>query len=198
MYLRKADFEKFGFTTGCSACDTLREGRSRADILYSDHCRDQITSRLKDTPAGKDRLEANLERENKYLARYIEQEDTASKASVSSRALPSTLEQGTPLPSAPVSHSPMPMTPTMEVEQPVDPEDKKRPLYEPSMRQKVARASPTTSGIPAPPHESMLLKTKEMRTGSGFLSQTRAQKLRKDLWSQEATWTSCWRRAKIW
>ena len=49
-----------------------------------------------------------------------------------------------------------------------------------------------------PPHESVLLKTKGMRTGSGFLSQTRAQKLRKDLWSQEATWTSCWRRAKIW
>ena len=152
MYLRKTDFDQFGFTAGCSACDELREGRSRAGILHSDHCRDRITSRLKDTPAGKDRLEANLERENKYLARYIEREDTASKASASSRALPSTLEQGTPLPSAPVSHSPMPMTPTMEVEQPVDPEDKKRPLYEPAstMRQKVARASPTTSGIPAP------------------------------------------------
>ena len=152
MYLRKADFDQFGFTAGCSACDALREGRSRAGILHSDHCRDRITSRLKDTPAGKDRLEANLERENKYLARYIEREDTVSKASASSRALPSTLEQGTPLPSAPVSHSPMPMTPTMEVEQPVDPEDKKRPLYEPAstMRQKVARASPTTSGIPAP------------------------------------------------
>ena len=68
MRLMKKDFEKFGFTAGCSGCDTMRLGRTvqirrrngmGETIDHRPHtqaCRDRIHQQLLETDEGVDRL----------------------------------------------------------------------------------------------------------------------------------------------
>ena len=128
MYLRKADFDKHGYTAGCNACDALREGRSRAGIIHSEHCRKRLIDLLKDTSDGQERLQANADREERFLARAVEQADKRLKSEAQKEEEPQ---------ANPSSASSTPPQSALRQKRPLEDE-----ICEPSAKQK-------TSPIPA-------------------------------------------------
>ena len=53
LYIRQTDLDSFGHTAGCEACAAIREGRSRAGINHTEHCRKRITEAMKETQQEK-------------------------------------------------------------------------------------------------------------------------------------------------
>ena len=73
VYLRKAEFDKCGYTYGCRGCDALQEGRSR--VAHSDECRTRITTAMAQDDDSRKRVEEAKSREDRYLTMEIERVD---------------------------------------------------------------------------------------------------------------------------
>ena len=74
-YLRRADFEQWGLSEGCSGCRYLRTGQGRQQA-HSEACRRRIEGLLRGDSAGSTRLAATDERINRALADAVERHAT--------------------------------------------------------------------------------------------------------------------------
>ena len=58
VYIKPADIDKYGFTSGCPKCEhEMRYGRGRCTVPHSERCRVRIMDELIKTPEGKIRIE---------------------------------------------------------------------------------------------------------------------------------------------
>ena len=66
------DLLAHGYTEGCPRCRDLQQhGKAPPGLAHNEACRTRIESALRETPAGKARLEARAERINQRLADHI-------------------------------------------------------------------------------------------------------------------------------
>ena len=63
VYLRQADFDKFGCSAQCRACTLLRLGMDRQGILHTEECRLRMVQRLQETEYGRKRIQIAEKRE---------------------------------------------------------------------------------------------------------------------------------------
>lgn len=63
VYLLQPDFEKFGYSATCKACNALRLGFDRQGLNHSEECRLRIVQRLQETEYGRKRIEIARKRE---------------------------------------------------------------------------------------------------------------------------------------
>ena len=64
VYLLQPDFEKFGYSATCKACNALRLGFDRQGLNHSEECRLRIVQRLQETEYGRKRIEIARKRED--------------------------------------------------------------------------------------------------------------------------------------
>ena len=86
VYIRQAELDAHGYTAGCDACAAIREGRARAGINHSEHCRKRITDAMKATSAGQARLDREGQREQEFFEKVRESEEKRRKADTSQEA----------------------------------------------------------------------------------------------------------------
>ena len=88
VYIRQSDLETHGYTAGCEACAAIREGRSRAGINHSEHCRQRVTEALRETTSGRARLERETQRESEFFEKVHQAEEKKRKVSSVQEATP--------------------------------------------------------------------------------------------------------------
>ena len=88
VYIRQSDLETHGYTAGCEACAAIREGRSRAGINHSEHCRQRVTEALRETTSGRARLERETQRESEFFEKVHQVEEKKRKVSSVQEATP--------------------------------------------------------------------------------------------------------------
>ena len=96
VYLRKSDFEKHGYTTGCPGCLRLRV--DGAPKLHTKACKDRIKEELKKTPEGRGRLEQAYDRQTtRIIEESTEQEDKKKEEEAARHGGHSGMVSGTPV-----------------------------------------------------------------------------------------------------
>ena len=85
MYIRQSDLERIGYTGGCEACATIREGRERRGINHNEVCRKRVQEALKETSQGQARLERETQRETEFFTKVHEAEEKKRKAATEGR-----------------------------------------------------------------------------------------------------------------
>ena len=77
--IRKADFEKMGYTKGCEGCRHTQAGMKGTHRGHSEECRKRIEEELRKTPEGKRRIEEAQDRFTAHEERQMEaeQQDTS-------------------------------------------------------------------------------------------------------------------------
>ena len=74
VYLKPADFENFGFTSGCPRCEfDMKHGTGRTSKPHSEGCRNRVEAELAKTPAGQRRLAEASARLDRATAEVGEQ-----------------------------------------------------------------------------------------------------------------------------
>ena len=75
-YIVRADLAKYGFTSGCPACEETRAGRKRrGGILHTQACRERIEAAIAADPERRQRLEATNRRFDEKVARTIDEHE---------------------------------------------------------------------------------------------------------------------------
>ncbi len=75
MYLRKSDFERFGYTENCKGCQSIRVGGISRP--HSKVCRARMEEELSKTDDGQARLRQAENRQNKVIADKMKKQDEA-------------------------------------------------------------------------------------------------------------------------
>ena len=76
VYTRKADYEQFGFTSGCPRCEhEMKYGPGRTTRPHSERCRARIMDELAKTESGCASLGVAADRMDRALAAHLEQND---------------------------------------------------------------------------------------------------------------------------
>ena len=76
VYTRRADYEQFGFTSGCPCCEhEMKYGPGRTTRPHSERCRARIMDELAKTESGRARLGFAADRMDRALAEHLEQND---------------------------------------------------------------------------------------------------------------------------
>ncbi|CAE7903140.1 unnamed protein product, partial [Symbiodinium sp. KB8] len=88
VYIRQSDLETHGYTAGCEACAAIREGRRRAGINHSEHCRQRVTEALRETTSGRARLERETQRESEFFEKVHQADEKKRKVSSGQEATP--------------------------------------------------------------------------------------------------------------
>ena len=77
MYIKQADIDAFGYTTGCPRCDhAMRYGPNRTAKGHNDKCRERIMAELAKTPEGQARIARMNVRIEETAAEAIERAET--------------------------------------------------------------------------------------------------------------------------
>lgn len=76
LYIRQQDLEAYGYSSNCTACDTIQASQSRTGIHHSESCRARIMRSLEQSTAGRQRLAELKEREELYLRSVAETDDS--------------------------------------------------------------------------------------------------------------------------
>ena len=63
VYRRQGDFDRFGYSAGCKACEFIRQGLDRQGIPHDEDCRTRIVQRLQETEYGRMRVETARNKE---------------------------------------------------------------------------------------------------------------------------------------
>ena len=72
LYIKKADIDAYGFTSGCPKCDMhMRYGHGRTTKGHSEQCRQIIATKLAETPAGRERIRAAEGRMDEAVAEAV-------------------------------------------------------------------------------------------------------------------------------
>ena len=74
LKLTRQDFEKYGYTPGCSGCENAQTGSYGRD--HSEECRKRITERIESTERGKAKVESAAKRMDEAVAEELEKNVT--------------------------------------------------------------------------------------------------------------------------
>ena len=80
IYIRAGDYEKYGYSTGCAKCDSIRLGR-RCTRRHTPACRSRFRERMQEDEEGKQRMDRMNKRKDDYLHAYEENEMPDTKRS---------------------------------------------------------------------------------------------------------------------
>ena len=78
MRLKRDDFIERGFTEGCLGCRAILSGGGVRN--HSEACRKRMEGILKETSEGQGRLKRQIDRENEYLSKVLEEHDRDEQA----------------------------------------------------------------------------------------------------------------------
>ena len=85
LYIRQQDLIAYGYTPDCSACRAIQSDQTRTGIHHSAFCRERIMKALEGDETGRQRLKELKEREDNYLANFIEYTDIVAQAKSAKR-----------------------------------------------------------------------------------------------------------------
>ena len=85
FYVTKQHLRKYGYTASCTKCRSLRENFATTKG-HSGQCRERLREAMRNDEGGKGDLERAEERQNKYLARELENQDRGAADRSSKRA----------------------------------------------------------------------------------------------------------------
>ena len=78
VYIKKRDYEEYGYTPGCEGCVRMQDGRGKRP--HNQECVERMMEALKSSEEGRRRLQAADDRVNEELARRMEEEIRGGEA----------------------------------------------------------------------------------------------------------------------
>jgi hypothetical protein len=73
LYIRKEDLDQFGYTANCRRCILMRNGEAGRGVAHHEECRRRVEEAMR--AAGHTRLQEAEERQDKEIARRLEERD---------------------------------------------------------------------------------------------------------------------------